>query len=207
MSARVGAAAALVNAVSVTAFALSMLCGFDFGSYLASMFIAFSFVPLVCAYCTAAAKAKKGAALTAAVFAGIYAALILLVYMTQLTAVRAGDLSYEASSLLDFRAFGLFFGYDLLGYGVMALSTFFAGLALTPQTRADKWLRGLLLGHGAFFLPCLIMPMTGVFAAAAGAELIGTLLLTCWCAYFMPVGVLSFVRFYRRCRTERQNGS
>ena len=63
----------------------------------------------------------------------------------------------------------LLFNYDLLGYGMMALSTFFIGL----------------------FISCFIMPMTGVFTNMATGETGngGTIALLIWCAYFFPIGV------------------
>ena len=78
----------------------------------------------------------------------------------------------------------------------MALSTFFIGLTITPKTKSDKWLKWLLIIHGVFFISCLIMPMLGLFSAEMqGADWIGTVVLEFWCAYFIPVGVLSFVHF------------
>lgn len=58
----------------------------------------------------------------------IYAVMILLVYFAQTTAVRLGLLDEQAMKILDYSRGGLFFSYDLLGYGMMALSTFLWGL-------------------------------------------------------------------------------
>ena len=71
----------------------------------------------------------------------VYAAVILLVYFTQLTTVRLEALTDQAASLLDFQKMGLFFNLDLLGYALMALSTFFAGLTIRKKSRADRALR------------------------------------------------------------------
>lgn len=195
MSRKIGLAAATINGVSVLGFAISMLCGFDFGSYLFSMFIAFSFIPLTCGFAYYADKKRKMAGFIALAFAAVYAAIILLVYFTQLTAVRSGNLSQQASAILDFKKFGLFFSYDLLGYALMALSTFFAGLTLSAQTKPMKALKWLLLIHGVFFISCLIMPMLGIFKEG-GPDWVGVAVLEVWCAYFMPVSILSFIYFY-----------
>lgn len=56
---------------------------------------------------------------------------------------------------------GLVFNLDLLGYGIMALSTSFIGLAINVQNKKDKVLKMLLLIHGIFFIGCLITPMMG----------------------------------------------
>ena len=58
----------------------------------------------------------------------IYAVMILLVYFAQTTAVRLGSLDEQAMKILDYSRGGLYFSYDLLGYGMMALSTFLWGL-------------------------------------------------------------------------------
>lgn len=48
MNRKIGMYSAAVNAASVLAFAVFMLAGFTHGCYFASMFIAFSFVPMMC---------------------------------------------------------------------------------------------------------------------------------------------------------------
>ncbi len=190
MNRTIGAVSSTVNLLAVLGFAACMLLGFDSGSYFCSMFIALSFVPMTCCFLQFAAPERRAAGYAAAVFAGMYAAIILLVYFAQLTTVRFGGLTEQARILLDFRQMNLFFSFDLLGYALMSLATFFAGLTICPQSRADRWLRALLLIHGVFFISCLLMPMLGVFRADSPAW-IGTAVLEFWCAYFCPVAVLS----------------
>lgn len=132
----------------------------------------------------------------ASIFAGIYAVLILVVYFTQCTTVINEELSDQASKILNYKYMGLIFNLDLLGYGIMALSTFFIGLAINVQNKKDKVLKMLLLIHGIFFIGCLIMPMMGVFANSDGTTSIdGVIALEFWCLYFLPIGVLSFLHF------------
>ena len=122
------------------------------------MFIAFSFVVMICGYAYFAEKEVKLAGCVSTAFSAIYAVIILLVYFAQLTTVRFHDLTQQAAVLLDFQQCGLLFNYDLLGYGVMSLATFFAGLTIKPQTKLDKWLKYLLMVHGVFFISCLLIP-------------------------------------------------
>lgn len=75
------------------------------------------------------------------IFATIYAVLIVIVYFAQTTTVRLETLTPQASEILDFNKGGLIFNYDLLGYGFMALSTFFTGLTIEDKTKADKVLK------------------------------------------------------------------
>lgn len=191
MNQKIGKTASLVNAGAVGLFALSMLIGSPFLSYLSSMFIAFSFVPMMCGFCVYAGKDRKTAGIVSVGFACVYAVIIILVYFAQLTTLRLEPLTDQARKLLNFQQFSLFFHYDLLGYAMMALSTFFAGLTL-PGKGTLKW---MLLGHGIFFVSCLIVPMLGVFRTE-GDPLIGTILLLIWCLYFIPVGILSY-RFFK----------
>lgn len=194
MNRKIGAVSSAIALLAVLGFAVSMLFGFDFGSYFCSMFIAFSFVPMMCCFLHFAAPERKAAGYTAVAFAGAYAAVILLVYFTQLTAVRSGNLTEQARELLDFQRMGLFFSFDLLGYALMALATFFAGLTICPGSNADKWLRALLLIHGVFFIGCLLLPVLRVFQADSPAW-IGVAVLEVWCAYFCPVAILSLQYF------------
>lgn len=190
MNRTIGAVSSTVNLLAVLGFAACMLFGFQSGSYFCSMFIAFSFVPMMCCFLHFAAPERRAAGYAAAVFAGMYAAIVLLVYFAQLTTVRFGGLTEQARILLDFRQMNLFFSFDLLGYALMSLATFFAGLTICPRSRADKWLRALLLIHGVFFISCLLAPMLGVFRAD-GPAWVGTAVLEFWCAYFCPVAALS----------------
>lgn len=184
----------VVNFIAVICFAMSMLLGFDNGSYFSSMFIAFSFVPMICGYAYFSEKNAKLAGYVSVAFAAIYTAIILLVYFAQLTTVRLNDLTQQAAVLLDFQQCGLLFHYDLLGYAVMSLAAFFAGLTIKPQTKTDRWLKYLLMVHGVFFISCLIMPMLGIFKADSPAW-IGVAVLEFWCFYFCPVSILSFLHF------------
>ena len=163
MNKKIGVYGSITNFIAVICFALSMLFGFNYGSYFSSMFIAFSFVLMMCGYAYFAEKEVKLAGCVSAAFSAIYTAIILLVYFAQLTTVRLNDLTQQAAVLLDFQQCGLLFNYDLLGYGVMSLATFFAGLTIKPQSKIDKWLKYLLMVHGVFFISCLIIPMLGVF--------------------------------------------
>lgn len=47
MNRKIGAVSSIVNLLAVLGFAASMPFSFNFGSYLCSMFIAFSFIPMV----------------------------------------------------------------------------------------------------------------------------------------------------------------
>lgn len=66
------------------------------------------------------------------------------------------SLSEQAMQILNYSNGGLFFSYDLFGYGMMALSTFFVGLAIDANTKADKCLKYLMMIHGIFFWDVLL---------------------------------------------------
>lgn len=194
MNKKIGVYGSIANFIAVICFALSMLLGFNYGSYFSSMFIAFSFVLMMCGYAYFAKKEVKLAGFVSAAFSAIYTAIILLVYFAQLTTVRLNDLTQQAAVLLDFQQCGLLFNYDLLGYGVMSLATFFAGLTIKPLSKIDKWLKYLLMVHGVFFISCLIIPMLGVFKTDSPTW-IGIVVLEFWCLYFCPISILSFLHF------------
>lgn len=192
MNKKIGTVAAKVNIIAVAGFALSMLLGSNFLSYITSIFIALSFVPMMCTLCFFAGQERKTAGYASVAFAIMYATIILLVYFAQCTTVRMGGLSKQASDLLDYQSYGLFFHYDLMGYGLMALATFFAGLTIDVKNRTDRWLKLLLMIHGVFSITCFVMPILGAFSAdMPGGYWIGVALLEFWCIYFLPVGGLT----------------
>lgn len=200
MNEKIGAYGSVVNFIAVICFALSMLLRFDYGSYFSSMFIALSFVPMMCGYAYFAEKGAKLAGYVSVAFSAIYTAIILLVYFAQLTTVRLNELTQQATILLDFQQCGLLFNYDLLGYAAMSLATFFAGLTVTSRMKADRWLKYLLMIHGVFFISCLITPMLGLFKADSPTW-IGIAVLEFWCLYFCPISILSYLHFsnYKEC--------
>lgn len=194
MNRKIGMYASAINLLSVIGFAISMLIGFNEGSYFSSMFIAFSFVIMMCGYAFFSEKKCKLAGYLGMMFAAVYAVIILLVYFAQLTTVRMGELTEQADTILNFQEMGLMFNYDLLGYALMALATFFAGLTVNADLKTDRWLKYLLMVHGIFFISCFIFPMLGWFKADS-PKWIGVAILEIWCLYFSPVSVLSFLHF------------
>lgn len=192
--ARIGA---ITVTIAVALFAAFLLIS-DFGSYFICIFLALGYLLMFAGFHNESCEERKVAANAGLLFGCVYAVLILLVYFAQTTAVRNDSLNEQAAMLLDFSKGGLIFSYDLLGYGMMALSTFFIGLTIRPKNKRDKWLKYLMMIHGVFFFGCLFMPMTGIFRATMSGEsgkLGGTIALECWCAYFLPVGVLSALHF------------
>lgn len=197
MNRTIARAGAVIATASVLLFAVCMLIPFDFGSYFVCMLLPIGYIMMTAGFCAESDEEHRAAAVAGAIFAAIYAVLVLIVYFAQTTAVRLGGLNEQAMRILDFSRGGLFFSYDLLGYGMMALSTFFLGLTIQAKTRADKWLKYLMIIHGVFFFGCFIMPMTGVFSSMANGETsaAGVVALELWCAYFAPVGVLAALHF------------
>ena len=186
--------------VTVIMFAVCMLISFDFGSYTVCLLLAIGYVVMASGFVCESDAEHRTAAIAGMAFAVIYAVLIMLVYFAQTTTVRLEKLNGQATQLLDYSRGGLLFNYDLLGYGMMALSTFFLGLTIPGGTRADKWLKRLMIFHGVFFFGCLIMPMTGAFTSMASGEtsIGGVIALECWCLYFTPIGILSVMHFGKK---------
>lgn len=196
MNKKIGGIASLMNTLFVLGFALSMFAGMLWASYLTSIFIAWSLVAMLCAFTYYCEDNKRVAGFCAIAFGAMYALCNTIVYFTQITTVRLAVLTEQAVKLLDFQRFGLFFNYDMLGYCLMALATFFVGLTIDPKTKADQWLKWLLLIHGVFAVTCFVAPLLGLFSAdMVGGAWVGTALMLFWCAYFTPVGLLSFCHF------------
>ena len=192
--ARIGSA---IVAVTVLLFAVCLIVDFTFGSYFVCMFLPMGYIMMAAGLRRECCEDRRVAADVGMVFAGIYAVLILLVYFAQTTSVNLGGLSEGAMAVLDFKRGGLIFNYDLLGYGMMALSTFFIGLSIKAESKPDKWMKALMMIHGVFFIGCFIMPMTGVFASMSSGETSGggVTALVAWCVYFFPIGVLAYRHF------------
>ncbi len=188
---------AAIVTITVFLFAVFMIVDFPVGSYIVCMFLPIGYLMMVAGFHHECTEEVQVSANLGMVFSVIYAVLIFLVYFAQTTTVRLEEMSEQAVKILDYQQGGLLFNYDLLGYGMMALSTFFIGLSIKSDRKADKWLKYLMMIHGIFFISCFFMPMTGVFTNMASGENSngGTIALLFWCAYFFPIGVLSFRHF------------
>ena len=188
---------ALIVAVTVFLFAVCMIVKFHFGSYLVCMILPIGYIMMAAGFHHECCEEQRVSANIGLVFSAIYAVLIFLVYFAQTTSVRLEDLNEQAIRILNYQRGGLLFNYDLLGYGMMALSTFFIGLSIKADSNSDKWLKYLMMIHGIFFISCFIMPMTGVFTSMATGETGngGTIALLIWCVFFFPIGVLAYKHF------------
>lgn len=187
----------VIVTVAVFLFAVCLIADFPFGSYFVCMFLPIGYIMMAAGLHYESYENRRVAANTGMAFAVVYAVLIFLVYFAQTTSVRLGGLSEQAQGILDFQRGGLMFNYDLLGYGMMALSTFFMGLSVQADSKADKWMKALMEIHGVFFFSCFIMPMTGVFISMSDGKtnIGGTVALVAWCAYFFPIGILAYRHF------------
>lgn len=197
MNGKLSKIGAAIVTVTVFLFAVCLAIDFTFGSYFVCMFLPMGYIMMAAGLRHESPADRRVAADIGMVFSAIYAVLILLVYFAQTTSVRLESLTEQARSIIDFRRGGLIFNYDLLGYGMMALSTFFIGLSMMAECKADKWLKALMMIHGVFFIGCFIMPMTGVFCGMADGKTSngGVIALIIWCAYFLPIAVLAYKHF------------
>lgn len=183
--------------VTVFLFALFLMINYPTGYFFVCLILPIGFIMMTAGLQNECEGDRKVAANIGLILAAVYATFIMLVYFAQLTTVKNELLNEQAANLLVFGKFGLIFNYDLLGYGVMALSTFFTGLSMKPKNKTDKWLRALMLIHGVFYFSCTFMPMTGMFVkmSSGGDGIGGRLALVVWCVYFLPIGILSFIHF------------
>ena len=196
MNRKIGMVGSIINAITVLAFAICLLIDFDFGYYFVCIFLSLSFVMMIASFENECTEDRKAAGKAALAFAAIYSTLIIIVYFTQCTTVINENLGQDVARVLDYSYLGWMFNLDLLGYAIMALSTFFIGLTVVAQNKTDKMLKWLLLIHGVFFFSCLLMPMTGMFVNTHGSSSNGGIIaLEVWCLYFLPIGILSFIHF------------
>ncbi len=203
MNKKIGRYGALLTGISVLVFAISMIFSVikensgAFISYFSCMFLAIGYIIFACSlYSINKDNDKKALGILGIAFGIIYAILIFIVYYAQCTTIRLDiNLSNETLSIIDYNKLGsLFFNYDLLGYGFMALSTFFLAFIVDTTNNKNKFLQRLLLVHGIFFPSCFIVPMFPIFNTNTG-NIAGTILLEIWCVYFLPICILGYKYF------------
>ena len=194
---RIPKAGSAIVTVTVFLFALFLIINYSMGSFFVCIILPLGFIMMTAGLHNECENDRKVAANIGMVLAAVYCVLIMVVYFTQLTTVNNEHLNEQATNLLSMGKLGLIFNYDLLGYGIMALSTFFTGLSMKAKNKADKWLKALMMIHGVFYFSCTFMPMTGMFSkmSSGGDGLGGRLALVAWCVYFLPIGVLAYRHF------------
>ena len=190
-------AGSAIVTVTVFLFALFLIINYPMGYYFVCLILPLGFIMMTAGLHNESENDRKVPANIGLILAAVYGTFIMLVYFTQLTTVHNEQLTEQAANLLEFGRFGLIFNFDLLGYGMMALSTFFTGLSMKAENKADKWLKALMMIHGVFYFSCTFMPITGMFSkmSSGGDGLGGRLALVAWCVYFLPIGVISFLHF------------
>lgn len=198
MNRKIGMVSSCITLISVILFALFMLLDMSYGAYTICILLSCGYIVMASTYAVYAGKGVEAAKYAGIAFAVIYGIFVMLVYYAQITTLVQNDLTEQAAQLLDYKKFGLFFSYDLFGYGMLAVSTFFIGFTIIPDSKADKILKTLLLVHGIFSVVCLI-PVLGIFdAGMSGGDLIGIAVLEVWCLYFIPICFLSYQHFKRK---------
>jgi len=143
-------AGSAIVTVTVFLFALFLIINYSMGSYFVCLILPLGFIMMTAGLHNECENDRKVAANIGLTLAAVYCTFIMLVYFTQLTTVKNEQLTEQATYLLSMGKCGLIFNYDLLGYGIMALSTFFTGLSMKAKNKADKWLKALILSSRVF---------------------------------------------------------
>lgn len=166
-------------------------------SYGVCILLALSYVVMTVGHAQMAGRDRAVAAGAAQAVGLIYAVFICIVYFSQLTVVRQNVLDPAVVNAFAFDYGGSWlFAIDIIGYGMMALSTLFLGLSVETKNKEDKILRTVSLLHGCFTV-CMILPMTSMFLGGfeGGAANMGALMLAVWCLIFFPIPLCSWLRF------------
>ena len=110
--------------VTVFLFALFLIINYSMGSFFVCLILPLGFIMMTAGLYNECENDRKVAANIGLVLSAVYCTFIMLVYFAQLTTVNNEHLTEQAANLLEMGKCGLIFNYDLLGYGIMALSTF-----------------------------------------------------------------------------------
>lgn len=163
-----------------------------------SMLISWAYVVLACCFAATGRPDEAAAAQTGVAFGVLYAGFVTTVYFIQLTTVLHQSATPDILKVLTYQELGsLMFNIDLLGYGLMSVSTIFVGLTLVGKGKPERWLKILLIVHGVFAPMCVALPIVNVFATMpkTGGDAVGIAVLLFWCVYFTPVGILAVFHF------------
>lgn len=199
MNHKFGLVASLSALICTLLFFVGLITWNDSLNYWSCLVLSWAYIGTACALAQEAPADRKGVAGAGIAIAAVYSLLTNLVYYTQVTTVAQGAADAEVLRVLRFQSGSWMFGLDLLGYGLMALSTFLIGLSMVPAAAGDKILKWLLLLHGIFFPVCVLMPAMDIFPEGSSGNA-GVYALMGWCVYFAPVMALAARHFLRQSR-------
>lgn len=197
MNKQVGLYSSLTAAGCILLFFIGLITGQDKLSYASCLVLSWAYVLTVCSFVVYTGKDRQAAVFGSVSIAIIYSVFTNLTYYSQLTTVWHETADPAVISALTMSLGSWLFGFDIMGYGLMGLSTLLLGLSLKPVCRRDRIMKGMLIGHGIFFPICVIMPILNVFKAG-GDETAGILALALWCVYFAPVMILAALHFWSK---------
>ena len=200
MNRKIGFISSIVMCCSIAIFTICLIVALfaqnavtENISYGVCTILSWGWVAAACAYSCHAPKERSAAAKIGVATSVIYSTLISIVYFTQLTTVLHKSADKKILQAFSFKAAGSWtFNLDLLGYGLLSISTFFIGLVLLTRNKTDKALKALLTAHGVFSI-CMFVPVLPLPATNQGNG--GTIALICWCLFFLPICVLSILHF------------
>lgn len=200
MNRKIGLISSIVMSAAVAIFLICLMIALFYKnaftenlSFGVCTVLSWSWVAAACVYSCYADKENLSAAKIGVAVSAIYSAIISVVYFTQLTTVLHKSADENILKVFSFSSAGSWlFNLDLLGYGLLSISTFFVGLTVRAKDKSDKALKLLLLLHGVFFV-CMFVPILPLPATNQGNG--GTIALICWCLFFLPVCVLSALHF------------
>ncbi len=200
MNRKIGFISSIVICCSVAVFLICLIVALfaqnvftENLSYGVCAVLSWGWVATACVYSCYTQKERCAAAKIGVAIGVIYATIISIVYFTQLTTVLYKSVDEKILQAFAFTSAGSWlFNLDLLGYGLLSISTFFVGLTLQTENKVDKALKLLLMLHGVFCV-CMFVPILPLPATNQGNG--GTIALICWCLFFLPICVLSILHF------------
>lgn len=207
MNRQLGFYSSIVAGSCTLLFLIGLVTFNDLLSYFVCLLLSWAYVLLACAFAQEAVEDRRGIALGGVAIAVIYSVFTNFVYYSQLTTVAHQTASPAVIEAITFTPGSWAFGFDIMGYGLMALSTFLIGLTLSPRNGKERALKYMLLIHGGFFPVCVLLPMLNLFKPGGESDMAGVIALVVWCIYFAPVMALSALYFGSRQRDSNPRAS
>lgn len=200
MNRRMGIISSCITAACTILFAISIVARHYPIQYAACLFLSWAYLLTACAFWGEAKTETKPLAFASVAVGVIYSVFTNLVYFSQLATVANGNQNDMFIQSITFTSGRWMFDLDLLGYGLLALSTFLLAFTIHAKNKPDKVMKVMLWIHGLFFVSCVFMPMLGVFKEShevTNSLGMGDIALFIWCCFFAPIMLLSALRFRR----------
>ena len=199
-----GMLSSLLAFFSALIYAVSLLLSMVFynitigntGMFFSGIVIALSFIFMVYSYLVFSNDENKPYIIFSLILSIVYFIYILFGYSIQFSGLFFLGNTEKKFMLSNYYNFESFLNFNIFGYLLLSLSSFFIGLSIETNSKKDNILKLMMLNHTIFGIFFILSLFKMIFNYVSDYYfLTGLVIKIKWCIYFSLICILSFGYF------------